>query len=94
MNQTNQITDLNNSNLLIFNCPHCNDFIHVYENEINCTIFRHAIYKDNYEQINPHTPKSECNRLASENLVYGCAKPFRILKNNENKYYIQICEYI
>ena len=36
----------------IFNCPNCDDEIIVQKNELNCKIFRHAIYKHNYEQVN------------------------------------------
>ena len=40
--------------LLIFKCPHCNEDIEVLRNEINCHIFRHGIFKADYQQMNPH----------------------------------------
>jgi hypothetical protein len=79
--------------ILVFLCPHCGENIIVYEADIACAIFRHAIHKNTMEQINPHASKEECDRLVEEGLVYGCAGPFRILKSG-NSYHIEICEYI
>jgi len=78
----------------IFNCPHsdCNLEIIVHKNELNCKIFRHAYYKNNFQQVNPHLNFEECERLKKEDLVYGCCKPFEILFTN-NKFYVQQCEY-
>lgn len=74
---------------IIVSCPNCNDSILIYNNEINCRIFRHAIYKTG-QQVNPHLPKEECDRLVSNNEVYGCCKPFKL--NDENV--PEICDYI
>lgn len=70
---------------LIIECPHCHESIIIYKNEINCRIFRHAVFK-NGEQINPHASKEECERLD----VYGCKKPFRLNEKDEP----EICDYI
>jgi hypothetical protein len=56
-------------------------------------VFRHGIYKKNGEQINPHLSKNECDRLNTNNLIYGCGKPFTIVKK-ENKTIAEICDYI
>lgn len=77
------------SNILYFKCPHCQENIIIYDNEINCGIFRHAVYKSNYQQVEPHLPKEQCDNLIKSDLVYGCAKPFRIENN-----IISICDYI
>lgn len=77
---------------LIVQCPHCQDWIAI--SEIRCQIFRHGSYKANGEQIPPHTPKVECDRLAEGALINGCGKPFRIVKNENNKNIAVICEYI
>lgn len=81
-------------------CPQCECFIEIGENEINCGIFRHAYLFENQngkiilrDQINPHTPKEECERLLNENKVLGCAKPFRVVRNG-NKCFTEICDYI
>jgi hypothetical protein len=43
--------------------------------------------------MNPHTPKSECDRLAETGEIYGCGKPFRVTKNNDG-IQAEICDYI
>lgn len=77
----------------IFSCPHCEQYIKVHINDTNCCIFRHAVHKNDLSQINPHASKEECEKLLIENKVFGCAKPFRI-KKNDNKLYAEICDYI
>lgn len=77
---------------LIVQCPHCQDFVSI--KEINCQIFRHGSYKANGEQMPPHTPKAECDRLASAGLIYGCGKPFRVVKNELKENVVVVCEYI
>ena len=79
------------NNDYIFECPHCKDLIQVEREQINCRIFRHAIYKSDYTQIDPHTNQKDCELLIDKNLVYGCAKPFMI--NTENMTAIA-CDYI
>jgi hypothetical protein len=80
----------------LFTCLHCGEKFIVKENEFNCRILRHAVYKNTLKEINPHTSKEECERLLNEDLVYGCAKPLRILpyKNSDGDYEIEICDYI
>jgi len=58
--------------------------------DLNCHIFRHAVYKETGEPIPPHAPKEECDRLFDNGLIYGCGKPFRINGNND----IEVCDYI
>jgi len=72
-------------------CPHCK--LYVMIQEINCSIFRHGVYKDSKQQINPHENKENCDRYIKEDLIIGCGKPFRlVLKNNE--YFAIECDYI
>jgi len=77
---------------LIVCCPQCGDFVAI--EKLNCRIFRHASYIANGEQIPPHTPQKECERLSREGLIFGCGKPFQIIvdENNQNK--VIICGYI
>jgi hypothetical protein len=77
---------------LIVICPHC--FCQVEIQEINCAIFRHGIYKQTYQQIPPHSSKQECDRLIENNEIWGCGKPFRLVKNNTDHYEAIICDYI
>ena len=64
-------------------CPACKGLVEVVE--INCGIFRHAVRRDSGEAISPHTPRDECERLAREGEVWGCASPFRVIRDNTGK---------
>lgn len=76
-----------NNNKMIVYCPHCFEPIEILE--LNCRIFRHAIYKHNYQQIDPHMSQKDCEDLIKQGVVYGCAKPFQILDEKAEK-----CDYI
>lgn len=78
--------------ILNLKCPHCDGSIIVFENEINCGIFRHATYKDG-RQVNPHAPKIVCDKLVAEDKVLGCCKPFELKKNSEGELGAVACEY-
>jgi hypothetical protein len=80
-------------NIYSFECPHCSNIIIVHRTEINCQIFRHGVYKDTNEQINPHTTKEVCDNLVEKDLIIGCGKPFMIfIKSPES--YVEECDYI
>ena len=79
---------------IILTCCHCNNNFIVNTKEFNCKILRHGIYKTNYQQINPHLPKDECDRLFNDNLIFGCGKPLQIIVNENNDYEVIICDYI
>ena len=81
------------SNFIIIECPHCQQYIQVYENEFNCKIFRHGIYKHNSRQINPHLNKEMCDKLKELDLIYGCGKPFKLIRS-EGDFKTEICGYI
>jgi hypothetical protein len=76
------------TNEIIVLCPHCELNILVMENEIACAIFRHGTYKQNFNQINPHEKKEICEKLVEEDLIHGCGKPFRLIKDN-NEYTVR-----
>ena len=82
-------------NFYIFKCPHCDQLIQVYKNEVNCKIFRHGYYKNNFEQIPPHSSKEVCDELVKKDLIFGCGKPF-ILNYGETGIVenVDICDYI
>ena len=75
------------SEVKTFKCPHCSGEIQILA--INCNVFRHAQYKSNGEQINPHASKEVCDLLIKEGLVNGCAKPFQIINGTITK-----CDYV
>jgi hypothetical protein len=77
---------------IIIECPHCKDNLIVNLKELNCKIFRHGTYKDSYKQIDPHLDKENCDRLFNNGEIYGCAKPFELIEQNDT--YVPIkCEY-
>lgn len=78
----------------VVECPHCNNQIQIYRNEINCSIFRHGILKTTGQQIGSHSSKIECDNYILNNLIYGCGKPFRLIKENGDIYKAEICDYI
>jgi len=73
-------------------CPHCDEYIVI--EEINCAIFRHAIIKTTLAQINPHSSKEICDKLIENNVIFGCGKPFKVVKNENDEYIAIICDYI
>lgn len=77
--------------IMIVICPHC--CLLIYIEQINCGIFRHAIYRDSYEQIDPHASKEQCEKLINDNMILGCCKPFKI-SINENNILVEKCDYI
>jgi len=72
-------------------CPHCNEQILI--EQLNCRIFRHGVLKSNNQQMNAHSSKQECDNLISQNAIYGCGKPFRIITEND-EHRAEKCDYI
>ena len=78
---------------MIVTCPHCKHLVFI--SEIACAIFRHAAFKNTMQQVPPHASKHDCDRWIAEELVYGCARPFRLMKEDINSdYKAIICDYI
>jgi hypothetical protein len=78
----------------LFQCPHCQEDIIVQRNEINCAIFRHGVFKNNLQQILPHSPKNECDLWFEKDLIFGCGKPFELVIDVSNQPFTKICDYI
>jgi phenylalanyl-tRNA synthetase alpha subunit len=76
---------------LSVSCPHCDGEIEV--ESINCGIFRHAVFKETNMPINPHASREECETLQNQNLIYGCAGPFRLILQ-DGVYKAIVCDYI
>jgi hypothetical protein len=66
----------------VFKCPHCHQDVQVPKSGINCKIFRHGVYKTNFDQIPPHSKKEVCDDLFNMGKIYGCGKPFIFDGNN------------
>ena len=76
---------------IIVTCPHCEELILI--EEINCNIFRYGSMKLDGRQMDPHTPKELCDQLQGADLIYGCGKPFSLVKTDKNIYIAEICDY-
>lgn len=76
----------------VVECPNCKCFVEILQT--NCCIFRHGAYKNNMMQIPPHSAKSVCDNLIEKDAIYGCGKPFRLVKDQDGNYLAEICEYI
>ena len=48
-------------------CPHCNQLIII--EKINCAIFRHGIFKESGNQIDPHSSKDLCEYYIKKNII-------------------------
>ena len=89
-----EVSYINDDKSYLFNCPNCDQFIIVNNNEVNCRIFRHAQFKSTGIQLNPHASKDYCDELVNSDLVYGCAKPFQLLYENGIVKFAIPCDYI
>ena len=78
---------------IILTCPICGDYLFIYLTDINCGIFRHAVYKNTLINIDPHESKEKCELLIKTGQVYGCASPFRVI-HQESVYIAIKCDYI
>jgi hypothetical protein len=76
---------------LYIECPHCDGMIRILQ--INCGIFRHGVFKDSQQQINPHAPEEYCKNIFGNDLIYGCGQPFKLIIEND-KYKAVICDYV
>ena len=77
---------------LIVDCPHCKEPVLI--EKLNCHIFRHGIIKETGKQMDPHAPKNICDELVANNQIFGCGKPFKMVKKEDVTYISEICEYI
>jgi hypothetical protein len=76
-----------------FICPHCEGSVIVHQQELNCRIFRHGVYQATMQQMNPHTPKEECDQLVATGQIVGCGKPFQVVEQ-DGQLVAVICGYI
>ena len=79
---------------IVLMCPHCK--FPVIIEELNCGIFRHAVFKAKpTEQVPPHSSKAICDELVATDKVIGCCKPFCVVVIPETrKFAIEKCDYI
>ena len=78
---------------IVVSCPHCLEPVLI--EKLNCRIFRHGTLKNNGQQMNPHETKDVCDYFSTNNMIYGCGKPFKIeQKQDTNEFIAIICDYI
>jgi len=77
---------------LIVECPHCKECVVI--EKLNCHIFRHGVLRETGKQMDPHAPKNVCDELVANNQIFGCGKPFKMVKKEDGMYISEICEYI
>jgi hypothetical protein len=85
------LTKFNLNIIIIIKCPHCYEYIII--KKINCGIFRHGVLIKTGKQIDNHTNKNICGNYIKKKKIYGCGKPFQVIKE-EVKYKAVICDYI
>lgn len=83
----------------VIECPHCHGLIMIKHRDVNCKIFRHAIWKNEQKErktrFNPHAKKVVCEEAFRKGLIYGCGKPFRLIKTKHHQEFIvKKCDYI
>ena len=78
--------------MFIITCPHCQEKVLI--EQVNCGIFRHAVFKSSGDQVPPHLPENECLKLIEADAVVGCCKPFRLLLRENGVYEAVQCGYI
>jgi hypothetical protein len=106
MNNQTPISLDTSSNLYIFQCPSCSDFVQVERGAVACSIFRHLYYAningnriELLSQVDAHAPKEICERLLREGRAVGCGKPFKMIVVGNDQfgnptYRVEICDYI
>ena len=77
---------------IVVSCPHCNDPVLI--EKLNCCIFRHGILIASGKQVDPHSPKELCDFYVLRNKIYGCGKPFQIVKDEKGVLVAVVCGYI
>ena len=79
-------------------CPHCHVLMELAHTDLNCGIYRHAVWKDGGTQIDPHAPRDVCEQVVREGLVHGCGKPFRAREarsaSGEVSLRVEVCGYL
>jgi hypothetical protein len=76
---------------IVITCPHCLNYVII--EKLQCGIFRHGVLIKTGKQIDPHANKELCDYYIKNNKIYGCGKPYQVIKEGE-EYKAIICEYI
>ena len=89
------VTFIPNDNSYLLYCPHCDFPVQVAADEVNCLIFRHGVIKSTGAQIPPHSSKKICDELSTKGLIWGCGKPFILVRGSHGEVdKVEKCGYI
>ena len=93
-NEINDKEDDENEKIIniLLTCPNCNDFVLI--EKLNCRIFRHGVFKMSGKQVYQHSTKEQCEIYITKNLIYGCGKPFNVIKDVSGNFTTEICDYL
>ncbi len=101
-----EITLDKTSNLYIFQCPTCKEYIQVERYGVACSIFRHLYHSTEINgkiellsQVDPHASREVCEQLLRDKRAVGCGKPFRLkhIRSDDEGipiYIAEVCDYI
>ena len=82
------------NDLLIYECPNCELFIETRMEDVCCGIFRHGVFKCNYQQIPPHADEQSIKHIKDNDQIYGCGLPYQITKDKDDIFQANKCGYI
>jgi hypothetical protein len=77
-------------NLFHYQCPHCELWIQVRREDLNCKIFRHGVFIDSGKPIDPHASKGDVESQSHN--ILGCGGPHMIY-NDTGKWYVRACSW-
>jgi hypothetical protein len=72
-------------------CPHCKLWTEVLQRELNCKIFRHAVYEKDLQPINPHASEEEVKAIRSQ--IIGCGGPHRLFQSHDGTWKVGECSW-
>lgn len=58
-------------------CPHCATLFEVTPADMNCRIFRHAVFRHSGHFVPPHASRAQCRAWVKHHQVWGCGGPLR-----------------
>jgi hypothetical protein len=90
MNNIPILLNDNKEEIFRFNCPNCSVILEVLKKDVNCTIFRHGVFKETWTLIPPHASKEQILKWIELDKIIGCGKPFKLTISGE----LSICGYI
>ena len=67
---------------VVVHCPHCRLPASITSQEIDAGAIYHGVMKKNGHKIQKRIPPEWVQYLKSNDLIYGCGKPFMVLRKS------------